>query len=188
MGLTPGTVDINALTAVAVSAVNPHQGGEPVESLGVYLVRPGSGAPAGDTALVAATDAAGRASFVINTGQRTPVTVLMRWERYGYDVHRDSILVAAPAAIELKRAAPNPFATTAALRYQLSVDADVDITVYDLLGRKVKTLESGVRAAGYHAVTWDGTTESGVPASTGIYFCRLKAAGTHVVQKIMLVR
>ena len=179
----PRAVDINAPTAVTVAALNPHQQNEPVESLQVYLVASGA-----DTAFSALTDGSGRARFILAAGQRTPVRLLLRWQRHGYDVRRDSILVSAPPSAMLSRPLPNPFAAAVKFRYQLSGDADVEIAVYDLLGRKVRTLVSGLRRTGYHSASWDGSNAAGAAAAAGIYFCRLKTTDTSILQKVLLIR
>jgi flagellar hook assembly protein FlgD len=50
--------------------------------------------------------------------------------------------------------------------------------VYDILGRKVRTLVNHRHQPGYHAVIWNGLNDKGVPVSTGMYFYRITAEGT----------
>jgi len=70
---------------------------------------------------------------------------------------------------------PNPFNASTTVHYNLKDEGHVSIVVYDLLGRKVKTLVDENRSTGAHRVIWDGRDESGMPASSGIYFVRIQS-------------
>ncbi|MBU1881556.1 T9SS type A sorting domain-containing protein, partial [bacterium] len=76
--------------------------------------------------------------------------------------------VAIPSSSLLRGNFPNPFNPTTAISYQLSAFSNVNLTVYDISGRKVMTLVDGKREAGSHQVTFDGSD-----FASGIYFCRL---------------
>jgi hypothetical protein len=74
----------------------------------------------------------------------------------------------------LDAAAPNPSRGTAvAIRFGLARADQVDLRIFDVTGRLVKTLARGSFAAGPHAMAWDGTNDSGVGVQQGIYFYRL---------------
>ena len=60
--------------------------------------------------------------------------------------------------------------------------------IYDLAGRRIISLEDGMRAAGPHELSWSGRGTSGNPMVSGLYFYRIEAAGHSVTQKVMLVR
>ena len=70
----------------------------------------------------------------------------------------------------------NPFNAETVLRYSLPYDGEVELAVYDLLGRRVRILESGFRVAGEYALKWDGKNEKGGSVASGVYFYRLQAA------------
>ncbi|MFO7650397.1 MAG: C25 family cysteine peptidase [bacterium] len=88
-----------------------------------------------------------------------------------------------PARFGFARAARNPFRGTAALAYALPREARVELGVYDLGGRRVATLYSGVRPAGVHSAEWNGRDDAGRSVAQGVYFYRLDADGESVVQK-----
>ena len=69
---------------------------------------------------------------------------------------------------------PNPFNASTTVHFNLKDEGHVSIVVYDLLGRKVKTLVDENRSTGAHRVVWDGRDESGMTASSGIYFVRIR--------------
>ncbi|MBI5265936.1 MAG: T9SS type A sorting domain-containing protein [candidate division Zixibacteria bacterium] len=82
---------------------------------------------------------------------------------------------------------PNPFNGSTRLVFSLDRPSDVELAVYDMLGRRVKVLVSGRRSAGEQTAVWNGRTETGEAAS-GVYFCRLSVGGRQVSQKMMMVK
>jgi YD repeat-containing protein len=89
--------------------------------------------------------------------------------------------VSAPAAeasgvLALGPAVPTPFRGTTRLHFDLPAPSRVRLAVFDLSGRRVRTLAQGLFAAGRHAATWDGLDDRGVRAGNGLYFARLEAA------------
>jgi hypothetical protein len=75
--------------------------------------------------------------------------------------------------------APNPFRGSATIRFGLARAGAVQLELFDLAGRRVRTLASGMRVAGVHAAAWDGRGDDGQPAGAGVYFVRLVTpAGT----------
>ncbi len=68
---------------------------------------------------------------------------------------------------------PNPFIGSTWIKYRLAEDSDVSISIYNLLGRKIVSLVSDNRNAGYHSIRWNGRDKSGKKVVSGIYFYRL---------------
>lgn len=82
---------------------------------------------------------------------------------------------ALPQASGLTACFPNPFNPTTTIRYALAKDADVEMVVYDLTGRRVRTLLASQQVeAGPHEVVWRGLDDDGRAASAGVYLCRLR--------------
>lgn len=73
----------------------------------------------------------------------------------------------------LEHGSPNPFRWVTRIAYSLPAEARVAMTVHDVSGRLVKTIDEGVRGAGRHEVTWDGRDGSGSAVAAGTYFLRL---------------
>ena len=81
---------------------------------------------------------------------------------------------AQPTASTLEGAYPNPFNSSVNLRYQITEPAQVDIGVYSLTGQLVRNLPSHhVPRPGTYSVSWNGMSDAGVPAASGIYFIRV---------------
>jgi len=83
---------------------------------------------------------------------------------------------------------PNPFNASTTVHFNLKDESHVAIVVYDLLGRKVKTLADENRSSGAHRVVWDGRDESGLTASSGIYFVRIQTRNAARTFKISYVK
>ncbi|MBD3289572.1 T9SS type A sorting domain-containing protein, partial [candidate division KSB1 bacterium] len=78
-----------------------------------------------------------------------------------------------PESFRLKQNYPNPFNPETLIEYDLPASAQVVLTIYDVRGNEVQTLESTAKSAGTHTVMWDGRNEFGTLVSTGLYFYRL---------------
>ena len=83
--------------------------------------------------------------------------------------------VGAPAEFALLGASPNPFHNATSVRFGVPYRAHVKVEVFNVMGRKVKTLVDGELEPGYHVVRWDGTSESGRRVASGIYIFRMTA-------------
>lgn len=83
---------------------------------------------------------------------------------------------------------PNPFNPTTTITYDISQPADVRLNIYDLLGRRVKTLVNGWVVPGHYWIVWDGTDDSGWQLASGVYICHLQAADVSLTRKMALVR
>ena len=84
---------------------------------------------------------------------------------------------------------PNPFSTITTIPYQLNKASNVKLTVFNLLGEKVKILVNENRTAGHHEVVWDASDYNGKQMSKGIYFFRLEIGNNPVeIKKGILIR
>ncbi|NCA85945.1 MAG: T9SS type A sorting domain-containing protein [Clostridia bacterium] len=81
---------------------------------------------------------------------------------------------------------PNPFSTSTTLKYELSRSGQILLQIFDINSALVKTLAQGKQAAGMHTVVWDGTTNTGSRAGTGMYFYRLQTDDGVQTLKLML--
>ena len=95
---------------------------------------------------------------------------------------------APPTEFYLAQNYPNPFNPGTTLEWSMSRSEQVRLDVYDLLGRKVKTLVDARREAGKNRVFWDGTDDNAQAAAAGVYFCRIVTGSrqSRVVKMILL--
>ncbi len=84
---------------------------------------------------------------------------------------------------KLDQNCPNPFNPITTIQYELPQRSDVQVTIYDLLGRDVTTLVSETQDAGYKSIQWDATN-----VSSGMYFYQIKAGEYIVTRKMLLLK
>jgi hypothetical protein len=97
-------------------------------------------------------------------------------------------VAAVPKVFALSQNYPNPFNPSTRFTVDVPRGAVVDVTVYDILGRKITTLMSGQQGAGSHQMEWDGRDGLGMSVPTGIYFVRMQSDNFSAVRKIMLMK
>ena len=85
-------------------------------------------------------------------------------------------------------ASPNPFYSAASISFELSEPGWTSVTVYELSGRIVRTLENSELGTGQHSVVWDGRNKNGEVVSAGLYFCRIQSGGISETTGLCLLR
>lgn len=92
-----------------------------------------------------------------------------------------------PAVSYVAAASPNPFRESTSIHFGLAQVATIRLELFDVRGRRVRTLVHGQQAAGTHFANWDGRDEVGEPVSAGVFFARLTTpAGTYVKRLVRL--
>jgi hypothetical protein len=94
----------------------------------------------------------------------------------------------SPHAFNLYNNYPNPFNPVTTFRYDLPENSHVTITIYDMLGRQVKTLINQTQDAGYKSVIWDTTNDYGRPVSAGVYLYQIQAGEYMQTKKMVLLK
>jgi hypothetical protein len=82
----------------------------------------------------------------------------------------------------------NPFNPRAVLRYALQTAGHVDVSIYDLAGRRVAVLVDGELQAGEHRTVWDGCDDGGRHVPSGVYLAHLRADGERRTLRLTLAR
>jgi hypothetical protein len=93
-----------------------------------------------------------------------------------------------PAATALVAIYPNPFNPTTRIRFDVSERSHVEISVFDIAGRRVARLVNADMDAGRFEAVWDGRTVAGGKAASGVYFCTLKVGRSTQSRKMVLLR
>ena len=93
----------------------------------------------------------------------------------------------APALV-LQPNFPNPFNPSTTIEYALPARTRVSLRVYDARGALVRTLFDGIENGGTRRVTWDGRNDAGVAVASGVYLCRIDAAGSTRTRKMTLLK
>ncbi len=93
-----------------------------------------------------------------------------------------------PVTYDLAQNYPNPFNPQTTIKYQLAKPGQVTITIFNMLGQKVKTLVDEAKPAGAYKVVWNGRDERNLAAPTGMYFYRMKSNEFVKVRKLLLLK
>ncbi|MCP4580141.1 MAG: T9SS type A sorting domain-containing protein [candidate division Zixibacteria bacterium] len=88
-----------------------------------------------------------------------------------------------PESFILSQNYPNPFNANTTISYNLPTSSEVTLEIYDILGRKVRTLQNGIQAAGSHSLIWNADS-----FSSGTYFYRLTAGEYERAEKMILLK
>ena len=92
---------------------------------------------------------------------------------------------ASPVASVRIAGAPNPFGDKMTIQFQLPSAQHVRLAIFDLAGRRLRDLASGLLPAGNHRVAWNGLNDGGHAVGAGIYFARLDLPGRSLKTKVV---
>jgi hypothetical protein len=93
-----------------------------------------------------------------------------------------------PKRFALYQNYPNPFNPNTTIKFDLPKATYVKLIIYDVLGRRVRTLVDEFMKAGYQSKVWDGKNDKGISAASGVYFYRLHTAEFTKVRKMALLQ
>ena len=93
-----------------------------------------------------------------------------------------------PDEFQLQQNYPNPFNPTTTIEFALPERGAVELIIYNTLGRKVRSLASGMYSAGSYTVSWDGTDNYGRQVTSGVYYYRLRAGDVVQSRKMLLLK
>ncbi len=91
-------------------------------------------------------------------------------------------------SFRVKPLEPSLFSQVTNLRFQIPAKQAVSVAVYDVAGRLVKTLFDDELTPGNHQLQWDGSTELGFSAGSGVYFCQVITGGKQITRSVVLTR
>jgi hypothetical protein len=90
--------------------------------------------------------------------------------------------------LEKLRNYPNPFNPGTTIDFELKKSCRVELSLYDVRGRMVRSLYNSVLPIGVHSLFWDGTNRQGTSCSSGIYFLRLSTGSETIIRKMLLLK
>ena len=166
------------------------------DMISIWINPPVEGPPtAPDDSNDAYSDAASLAEIVLTriSADRAPmakidgIRVTTEWDfQTPSNVRLDPLVM--PRKPLLFQNYPNPFNPETTIRFHLPQMSEVTLTVYDVLGRRVRTLTQGEWSSGSHEIIWDGRDQYGSVVATGVYFYRIRmtplAPGSESIQMV----
>ncbi|UCC78235.1 MAG: T9SS type A sorting domain-containing protein [Candidatus Zixiibacteriota bacterium] len=96
--------------------------------------------------------------------------------------------ITIPDEFILKQNYPNPFNSSTVIEYLIAEKTTVRLTVFNLLGQRVKSLLDAEKSAGVYRIEWDGRDDDGRDVASGIYLYRLESPSGDITRKMVLIR
>jgi glycosidase len=93
-----------------------------------------------------------------------------------------------PTIFQLYQNYPNPFNPSTLIQFDLPKQGQVKVRIFNVLGKEIAEVANSTYSAGTHQVAWNGRTNTGVQASSGVYFVRLEAGSVTDTKKIVLMK
>ncbi len=115
------------------------------------------------------------------------IQAIVKYDSLPTDVDEDAVTL-LPSTFNLYQNFPNPFNPETEIRYNLPKGTNIQLTVYNLLGQRIRTLVNEYQNAGHKSIHWDGKDEKGIEVASGIYFYLLKGGEYKQSKKMILLR
>ncbi len=100
----------------------------------------------------------------------------------------DDNLGQSVTSFKLDQNFPNPFNPVTEIAFKIAQSGKYDLSVYNVVGQKIRTLKNGKLRTGVYHVKWDGTNDLNKQVASGIYFYRLEGKNVNLTKKMMLIR
>lgn len=92
------------------------------------------------------------------------------------------------SSFSLRQNFPNPFNPTTTIQYEIPHSGIVQVDIYDIRGRLIRSLLRSKQEAGKYALVWDGRSSGGLTLPSGAYFCRVLFDGNLLTTKLSLIK
>ncbi|MBI5805985.1 carboxypeptidase regulatory-like domain-containing protein [candidate division TA06 bacterium] len=128
--------------------------------------------------------------FKTGSVDSTIKNIQVKWGRItgGVNGVEGKPIVLEQYGFKLGLAYPNPVNNQTTISYQLPAKSNVELSVYNVLGQKIKVLAQGTQNPGWHSVIWNGRDNGGRKVSSGIYLYRLSSGSGSAVKKLVVIR
>lgn len=93
-----------------------------------------------------------------------------------------------PNSFSLYQNYPNPFNPLTNIQYDINKPGQVSLVIFNILGKKVRTLVNGEKQSGSYHIQWDSRSDNGNLLPSGIYIMQIKASGTQISRKMVLLK
>jgi len=92
------------------------------------------------------------------------------------------------AILELRQNYPNPFNLSTTIEYSIPDESEVFIAIYNIFGKRVKTIQDEVVSPGKYKVSWNGRDDTGDSLASGVYFYLLSSNENFIIHKMILLK
>ena len=91
-------------------------------------------------------------------------------------------------AFKLHQNYPNPFNPSTTIMYEIPKNGKVEVNIFDMNGKLIKSMVNKQQTAGYHKVVWNGLNKSGQKVASGFYIYTIKYNKTITSKKMLLIK
>ncbi|MFP4548618.1 MAG: T9SS type A sorting domain-containing protein, partial [Fidelibacterota bacterium] len=103
-------------------------------------------------------------------------------------IEYDDAEIELPEEYQLAQNYPNPFNPSTTVSFSVKEQSSVNISIYNMLGQKIRTLVDAPYAQGYYNKVWNATDDTGSPVSTGIYIYVMTVGDKHFTRKMVFLK
>jgi len=103
-------------------------------------------------------------------------------------VREQELVQNALASFALYQNYPNPFNPSTTIQYRVPKAGDVEVNIFDIQGRLIRSLAKIFQQAGAYSLAWDSRSSSGTVVASGIYYCQVLFDGSSLVKKLVLIK
>jgi hypothetical protein len=121
-------------------------------------------------------------------GQAGPGKIVLTAVDFTVNPTSNEVVSSTPAKQMLSQNFPNPFNPTTTIEYNVPVNGNVSLNVYNVKGQLVRTLVNENQTIGKHTIVWDGQDNNGATATSGIYFYKMTSSNTTETRKMIMVK
>lgn len=104
------------------------------------------------------------------------------------EINKDTETIKAPDYISLSQCYPNPFNQNTTIKYTLHIKGNVSLNIYDLKGRRVKTMVNCFQNVGTYSVCWDGSDSNNKAVQSGLYFYEITVNQYKTIKKMIFLK
>jgi hypothetical protein len=116
------------------------------------------------------------------------INLIAQWIDQGASLQLSEEINISPQEYTLHQNYPNPFNPNTSMNFDLPKDGLVNITIYDMMGRIVKTLVNSSQTVGFKSVKWNATDDRNEPVSAGLYLYTIQAGEFRQTKKMVLLK
>ena len=109
------------------------------------------------------------------------------WANSSLSINEDIVDI-APSSFNLKQNYPNPFNPSTNIEFEMMVQSDIKIEIFDVTGGYITTLYKGFADPGVHKLTWNGINDKGQIISSGVYFYKMTADNFVQTRKLLFAK
>jgi hypothetical protein len=154
-----------------------------VDIYGNHTVMPGDG-----SLLKLKFQMKGKGTKISSVGIENAILVNTSAQELDVQIRPNKLIRTIPQTFSLAQNYPNPFNARTVIRYSLPKDSKVKISIYNILGQRVKVLVDEYQTTGHKTVVWDGTNQKGKEVASGVYLYKIKADDFVQSKKMLLLK